>query len=141
MSNQIRLNIHLLFAGTGIIILVAGMFMKLTLEIQFYDTYFMASQETTAIYTCGIMEVFSLIYLILNKTGKNLNSNLSLVHYVTTFFASVILLAVPFVNNLLGNLAAWETLSMTVIAAILMFCTGQIVFLINVIQCLVRNEQ
>lgn len=141
MNNQIRLNLHLLFLSTGIIILIAGLLMKLTLEIQLYDTYFIFSQKTTATYICCIMAVCALIYLILNKTGKNLNSNLSLVHYVATVFASVILLAVPFVKNLPDSESGLETLSMTIMVTILTFCMGQIVFLTNVIRSLIVNKR
>lgn len=141
MRSQIRLNIPLLFAFTGIIVFVAGLFMKSVFEIQFYDTYFIASQKIMAVYVCGIMEVFALIYLILNKIGKYVSANLGLVHYATTVFASVILLTVPFFNNLSDDLALWEIVSMTVIAAVSTFVLGQFALIINVIQSLLRNKE
>ncbi|MDQ6479290.1 hypothetical protein [Dyadobacter sp. LHD-138] len=141
MRSQIRLNIPLLFACTGIIVIVVGLFMKSVLEIQFYDTYFIASQKIIAVYACGTMEVSALVYLTLNKIGKYVSANLSLVHYAMTVFSSVILLTVPFFNNLSDDLALWEIVSMTVLAAVSAFVLGQFALIINVIQSLLRNKQ
>ena len=132
---------HLLFAGTGIMVIVVGLFMKSVLEIQFYDTYFIASQKIIAVYACGAMEVSALIYLTLNKIGKYVSANLGLVHYATTVFASVILLTVPFFNNVSDDLALLEIVSMTVLAAVSIFVLGQFALIINIIQSLIQNKQ
>ena len=127
----------LLFVCAGFLFLVARMlFLRKTIEIHLYNTYYIITKKMVAIYGTSVMSIFALIYGLFSLLNKPLNTNLGIIHFVITTLSIVLVISAPVTVSVPGDYKKarqnMEYLTKFCLVGLLIFCLGQTVFVLNI---------
>ena len=118
-----------------------------SIDIQMHDTYFVINSFHAGILFAIVLFIIGGIYWLVKS--KKLIDSLTIVHITITIFlflSIVIFFAKPDVvkmaldqNN--SNFEAWKLWNQMIIGGILVWVLSQLIFLVNLVISLIRNEE
>ena len=126
--------IQTLFIVTAFLItLINILFLKYTIDIQFYDTYYVVPQKLLGQIFSLICILNFVVYFAFARFNKPLQKPLGMSHYILTVF--------PVLALLLKLTDDMNALTMLAVIAAILFITAHVILLVNIYQTLRTSDK